>query len=170
MNPIVNPNTFHEFLSFFPKTDLPLTIQYSDYHSFSKVNDALPDELLAAFVLPNLDFEVDEFTEFLPCLQFEADHGMHHIVIWTARLLHYSFYLMNFNSKGVFLHLAEVAGFYTENDMIFQKMAHIDVEANMLVLEGSMTQNQLEVNPNTTKKWQLEILPDGQLRVSEIKL
>lgn len=170
MNPIVNPNTFHEFLSFFPKTDLPLTIQYSDYHSFSKVNDALPDELLAEFVLPNLDFEVDEFTEFLPCLQFESAFGMHHMVIWTARLLHYSFYLMNFSPQAVFLHLAEVAGFYSKNDMIFQKMAHVDIEGNVLVLEGNIEPNQHEIDPNTTKKWQLEILPDGNLRIAEIKL
>lgn len=63
---------FADLLSYFPKAELPLTIQYSDHHQFSKANDDLPDPLLQQFIFPNLDFEVDEFSEFLPCLQFES--------------------------------------------------------------------------------------------------
>jgi hypothetical protein len=161
---------FSDFLSFFPKTTLPLTIQHTDHHQFSKTNDPLPDPLLLSFVLPNLEFEVDEFTEFLPCLQYESMPGMHHLVLWTARLMHYSFYLMNFNLEGTFLDMEEIAGFYTDNNRIIQKMAHVDAEGNIFLVEGILNETQNEVQPDQTKKWQIEILPDGLIQSSAIKL
>jgi len=161
---------FSDFLNFFPKVTLPVTIQYSDHHHFSKTNDALPDPLLISFIIPNLDFEMDEFTEFLPCLQFESVPGMHHVVIWSARLMHHSFYLMNFNSAGLFLDMSEIAGFYTDNDKVIQKMAHVDAEGTIYLVEGSMNETSHEINPGKTKKWQLIILTDGQFLSSEIKL
>ena len=161
---------FLEFLSFFPKTDLPLTIQHTDHHHFSKSNDPLPDELLQAFVIPNLDFEIDEFTEFLPCLQYESIPGMHHLVLWTARLMHYSFYVMNFSQTGMFLDMAEIAGFYSDHDKLIQKMAHVDIEGNLFLVEGNINDNQQEISPDKTKKWQLEILPDGLIQTMAIKL
>lgn len=170
MNHSVHSKQYLEFLSFFPKVSLPLTIQHSDHHHFNKSNDPLPDELLQVFIIPNLDFEIDEFTEFLPCLQFDTSHDMQHIVIWTARLMHYSFYLMNFNNSGMFIQTVEIAGFYTDKDQVLQKMAHADVEGNLFIVEGSIHQNQHEVNPGKTKKWHLEILPDGLMHASEIEL
>jgi hypothetical protein len=161
---------FSEFLSFFPKATLPLTIQHNDHHHFSKSNDPLPDFLLRDYVIPNLDFEVDEFTEYLPCLQFESTHGMNQLVIWTARLMHYSFYVMNFNPQGLFLDMAEIAGFYTYKDQIIQKMAHVDVDGNLFIVEGSINDHHQEVSPDKTKKWQLQILPDGLFQTSAINL
>jgi hypothetical protein len=154
---------FAEFLSFFPKADLPLTIQYSDHHIFTKSNDPLPDRLLQQFVFPNLDFEIDEFTEFLPCLKFDSSLKMHHLIIWSARLLHYSFSLMNFNQQGVFLDMSEIAGFYSEKNELIQKMAHVDGDANIYIVEGNIAENQLEVLPEKTMKWQVQILPDGEI-------
>lgn len=170
MSTAINLKSFTEFLSYFPKMELPLTIQYSDFHSFSKTNDVLPDELLAQFIVPNLDFEIDEFTEFLPCLQYESSPEMYHVIIWTARLMHYSFYLMNFNTKAVFLHSAEIAAFYTKNEQILQRMAHLDAEGGIYVLEGNTDQQVNIVNPESTQKWQIEILPDGTLHQTEVKL
>ena len=149
---------------------MPLTIQHADHHYFSKSNDLLPDALLQLFIIPNLKFEIDEFTEFLPCLQFESSHGLHHLVLWTARLMHYSFYVMNFNRQGMFLDMSEIAGFYSDSNLVVQKMAHVDVEGNLFIVEGSINENHHDVNPLTTKKWQLEILPDGLLRTTQIKL
>ncbi len=161
---------FASFLSYFPQAELPLTIQQNDYHLYSKSNDALPDPLLNLFILPYLDFELDEFTEFLPCLQFESVKGMHSLVFWTARLMHYSFYLINFNSNGQFQHLEELAGFYTEGDKLINKMAHVDVSGTVYILEGDLDKSYQEVNPVGTKKWMLEYLPDGSFLKSEINL
>ena len=166
----IPPNSFSEFLSFFPKATLPLTIQHSDHHHFSKSNDPLTEALLQTYVIPNLDFEIDEFTEFLPCLKFESTPGMYHLVLWSARLMHYSFYVMNFNQQGMFLDLADVAGFYTDENKIIQKMAHIDAEGNLFLVEGNLDEIQHEVNPDKTKKWQLKILPDGLFQTTAIKL
>ncbi|HEX5625322.1 MAG TPA: hypothetical protein VFX48_04835 [Saprospiraceae bacterium] len=164
------PKSFIQFLSYFPKTTLPLTLQHSDYHDYSTANDPLPDVLLQQYVFPHLDFEIDEFVEFLPILQFDASNGMHQLVLWTARLLHYSFYLLNFNPQGTFIHASEIAGFYSDRDLIRQKMAHIDAEGNVFILEGSLAGNQKEIDPHTTKKWHLEYLPDGTFRLVEIQV
>lgn len=161
---------FSNFLSFFPKATLPLTIQHDDHHHFSKSNDALPDELLQEYVIPNLDFEMDEFTEFLPCLQFESTPGLHHVVLWTARLMHYSFYVMNFSAQGMFLDMAEIAGFYSDNEKLVQMMAHVDADGNLFLVEGNLNDTQNEVSPDKTKKWQLQMLPDGLIQTTAIKL
>ncbi len=167
MSVVTVPKEFSEFLSYFPKSSLPLTIQHSDHHQFNKSNDLLPDSLLQSFIIPNLDYEIDEFTEFLPCLQFESIPYMHHVVLWSARLMHYSFHLLNFNAQGLFLGISEIAGFYTLDDAVIQKMAHVDSEGNVFIIEGSLDDKQQEVALETTKKWQLEILPDGQIRYFE---
>lgn len=161
---------FSELLSYFTKCELPLTIQYSDQHQFSKSNDDLPDSLLQQFIFPNLDFEVDEFTEFLPCIQFESVKGVHTLILWMVRLMRYLFYLLNFDEQGRFLHLQEIAGFYSEDDQLINKMAHIDVTGHIYILEGTLDESHHEVNPVHTKKWMLEFLPDGTLRKSEVNL
>jgi hypothetical protein len=155
MNQVTVPKEFSDFLSYFPTIPLPLTIQHSDHHHYSKTNDVLPD------------FEIDEFTEFLPCFEFEFIPKMHHLVLWSARLMHYSFHLMNFNDEGVFLGISEIAGFYTLDNSVLQKMAHVDAVGNLFLIEACLDDKQQDVSLETTKKWQLEILPDGRIRSFE---
>lgn len=166
MEAVTSNSSFIRFLSFFPKSDLPLTIQHSDHHVYSKANDPLPDSLLREFIIPYLDFEVDEFTEFLPCFQFESKYKLHHVILWTARLMHYSFYLLNFDRNGRFLDLLEIAGFYSEKNQIVQKMTHVDADAKIFLVEAGLSELQQELNPEKTRKWKIEILPDGSLESS----
>jgi hypothetical protein len=159
---------FYDFLSFFPVIELPITIQESDHHTFSTSNDQLPDILLTAYITPYLDFELDEFSEFLPCFQFEYKADMFHVVIWTARLMHYSFYLFNFDKFGNFIDQREIAGFFATDQLLVHKMARIDEEGSIFIVEGGMHEGHIDFDPTTTQKWELDIADDG--RIVEFKL
>ncbi len=161
---------FADFLSYFPKVDLPLTIQYGDLHDYTRSNDPLPDSLLQAFIFPHLPFEIDEFTEFLPCFQFSGMEKLHHVVYWSGRLMHYSFYLVNYNEQGQALSQSEIAGFFTKDERVLQKMAHINEDAEIYIVETNLSEKEDQIMTQDTRKWSLDILPDGQIRASSLHI
>ncbi len=155
--------SFNNFLSYFPFVELPLTLMESDYHSYSIANDQLPEALLYDFITRHLPIEIDEFTEFMPCFQFSYKPNMHHLVLWMAQLMHYSYYLINFNRQGKFIDLKEIAGFYTRDNMIFHKMARIDEAGNIFVIEGGVSDRSKDFDPASTRKWEIDIGDDGSI-------
>lgn len=159
---------FSELLSFFPIQELPLTLQYGDLHEYGKSNDPIPDELLIEYIIPNAGFEIDEFTEFLPCFQFKAHHGIHHLVFWSGRLMHYAFHLANFDVHGKFIEQKEIAGFYTKENKVLQKMAHINNESAVYIVETNLSENENHIITDQTYKWMLELLPDGTFKESTL--
>ncbi len=161
---------FADFLSYFPKIELPITIQYGDLHDYTVSNDPLPDSLLQAFIFPGLPFEIDEFTEFLPCFRFSGVENLYHVVYWSGRLLHYSFYLVNYNEKGQALGQFEIAGFFTKEERVLQKMAHINEDAEIYIVETNLSEKEEKISTQDTRKWSLDILPDGQIKESSLRI
>lgn len=82
---------FTEFLSYFQELILPVIFQEGSEHEYSMKNDALPDKCIDQFILPSMDFEADDMTEFVPCGFWKTTHGQIVVIIWCARLLRYSF-------------------------------------------------------------------------------
>ncbi|MBK8954515.1 MAG: hypothetical protein IPM34_03030 [Saprospiraceae bacterium] len=163
-------HSFQDFLSYFPIAELPCTLQYNDLHSYTKSNDPLPDSLLVHYLFPYLDFEVDEFTEFLPCFQIQYRENCFQLVFWSGRLMHYSFYLITFDPSGNFVAMTEIAGFYSEQSEVFQKMAHINEDSEIYIVETNLSNDEHKIVTDQTKKWMLNILPDGQIQKMEIEV
>ncbi|MBK9108555.1 MAG: hypothetical protein IPM92_09360 [Saprospiraceae bacterium] len=162
-------NSFQDFVSYFPPAELPLTVQYNDLHSYAKTNDPLPDTFLADYLLPYLDFEVDEFTEFLPCFQIYGTEQNIQLVFWTGRLMHYAFYLITYEKSGRFVDLAEIAGFYSDRQEVFQRMAHLNEDSEVYIVETNLSTNEKQIVTDQTKKWVLNILPDGHIQKMQIE-
>ncbi len=164
MQTLQQNKNFQEFLSYFPIVELPVTIQYNDLHRLTRSNDPLPDALLQQFIFPNLEFTVDEFTEFLPCFLVQTQGPQSWIILWVGRLLHYSFILMVFEPDGRLISQAEIAGFYSEDENVFQRMAHFNEDEEIYIVETNLSQKESEVVLDQTKKWVLVMQEDGQLR------
>lgn len=162
-------NSFQNYLSYFPPAELPLTLQYNDLHSYSKTNDPLPDSFLATYLFPYLDFEVDEFTEFLPCFQIYGTDQNIQLVFWTGRLMHYAFYLIIYEKSERFVALAEIAGFYSNQQEVLQRMAHFNEDSEVYIVETNLSIHEKQIKTDQTKKWVLNILPDGHIQKMEIE-
>ncbi len=153
---------FQELISYFPRLELPLVLQEGAEHQFS-TNDGLPDQLLVELILPCLDFQPDEFTEYLPCGHWKTTDHNTICIIWVARLMRYSFYLISFNSRHEHVESLEVAGFFSDNEFLIRRMANIDEEGTITIVEGAHKINEKEFDLNLNRKLLLEIAQDGSL-------
>ena len=162
-----NPQ-FIDLVSYFPPVDLPFTVQYNDLHRFTRTNDPLPDALLQTFIFPHLDFDIDEFTEFLPCLRIHADGPFVLLVLWTGRLMHYAFTLWVFEPSGRCISQAEIAGFYSDQNDVYQRMAHVNEESEIFVVETNLSNDESKIELGQTKKWMLSIQENGAIHRMEL--
>ncbi|MBK7338961.1 MAG: hypothetical protein IPJ64_02920 [Saprospiraceae bacterium] len=153
---------FKQLLTYFPQLEFPLVLQEGSEHHFG-MNDAVPDELLARFIIPALDFEINEFTEFIPCGHWMQQGQIPCLVIWCARLMRYSFYLISYTPQGTVCDTMEIAGFFSDNEYLFRRMANIDEEGTIFIVEGGHLLEQKEFDQSKNRKLIVEILQDGKL-------
>jgi hypothetical protein len=123
----------------------------------------LPIELLEEWILSN-DEQVDEFTEYVPCLQLPEQEDFVAIVYWKAGLLNYEYVLVTYTKKGKLITRQTIAGMKTNNDSILQRLAFIDEELIVTIAEGTLEDlDDSTYNPEATKSYHMEILPSGDI-------
>lgn len=71
---------------------------------------------------------------------------------------------MVFEPDGRLISQAEIAGFYSEDENVFQRMAHFNEDEEIYIVETNLSQKESEVVLDQTKKWVLVMQEDGQLR------
>ncbi|MBK7880023.1 MAG: hypothetical protein JNK69_08620 [Saprospiraceae bacterium] len=153
---------FLKLLAYFPEANLPFTLQEGSEHDFGLANDQLPSALLEEMLMPNLPFELDEFTEILPGFHWKTPSGGYILVFWVARLMKYSFILFSFDETGKWVDDAEVAGFFTEGNHFIRRMANIDDPQTIYIVEGVQFLDGKDIRPQETSKWIIEVMPNGQ--------
>ena len=85
------------------------------------------------------------------------------LVIWCARLMRYSFYLISYTPQGTVCDTMEIAGFFSDNEYLFRRMANIDEEGTIFIVEGGHLLEQKEFDQSKNRKLIVEILQDGKL-------
>ncbi|MDQ3140763.1 MAG: hypothetical protein M3Q56_00795 [Bacteroidota bacterium] len=155
--------SFKDFLSYFEHTELPITLKEGAEHQFSLKNDLLPDDLVNKFIKPALNFELDEFTEIVPCVFWNTKYQHVASIFWCARLMRYTFYIIIFDQDGNPLDNAEIAGFFSDQEEIIYSMANIDEEETIYIVEASHSIEAHELNKDKTRKTILEIVEDGRI-------
>ncbi len=158
----MKPN-FADFLKKFPQIELPISLTNESHFVFSRENDVLPAVLVEEFILP-YDEDVDEFTEYIPCLQLPEQQDFYGIVYWKASLLVYEYNLVTFDKSGKFITKQVIAGLKTNMDSILQRLAVIDEELIITIAEGAqLDTDRNDYDPDATKAYHMEILSSGDI-------
>ena len=163
------PLSLEGFLQFFPELELPITFSEDTHHDFSRNNDALPEAAIEQFISKIEGNELDEFTEFVPCIQIPATHDFHAVVYWKAELMSYHYILATFDKKGELIDSRVIAGMFTDGDTITRSMATIEEDWLINVVTGQVgVAKEEEYHAARSRTFGLELLPDGRV-VNELK-
>lgn len=158
----MKPN-FADFLKKFPQVELPVSLTNESHFVFSRENDVLPTVLVEEFIIP-YDEEVDEFTEYIPCLQLPDQNDFYGIVYWKASLLVYEYILITYDKTGKFITKQVIAGLKTNLDSVLQRLAVIDEELIITIAEGAqLDADRSDYDPGSTKAYHMEILSSGDI-------
>ncbi len=152
-----------ELMAYFPEAELPFTLQEGSEHEFGLNAEGIPAVLLDEMIYPHLPFEVDEFTEILPGVHWKTSEGCWALVFWAARLMKYSFVVYSYDPDGKWKGVAEVAGFTAFGEDIIRRMARVDDPDTLYVVEGSQSHRDQDVRPGNSRKWEIQILSNGEL-------
>ena len=153
---------FKKLNDYFPLAKLPFVLQEGSEHDFGLVNEQLPLPVLEELLAPYLPFELNDFTEILPGFHWRSAEGGYLLVFWAAQLMRYSFFIFSYSKEGVYLDNAEVAGLFSEDEILVRRMANI-LNPNLIhIIEGVHDATHIKVNPMSTAKWEIELLKDGK--------
>lgn len=157
------------FLQFFPELDLPVILSADTHHDFSRNNEALPQLAIEQYISKIEGAEVDEFTEFVPCIRIPATHDFHAVVYWKAELMSYQYVMATFDKKGDVIDSRVIAGMFTDGDTITRSLATIEEDWLITVVSGQVgVAEEEEYNAARSRNFGLELLPDGRI-VNELK-
>ena len=151
----MNKNLFQEYLSLFPPVELPATLTLDSYRTFEQVNDLIPLDLAAKFILQEDELPEEEFTEFLPC--FKLPQGT------AESLMRYDFILSTYTKNGIPISRQVIAGTSSDGKIITKKVATIDPDGSITVIASDLAIDQLSFDPAKTKELTYELLPNGYI-------
>lgn len=151
---------FPEFLKFFPEIELPVTITEESILEFNKFNKALPTQLIEEFIIP-IETEIDEYTEFVPCLQLKGDE-FYAILYWRGMLLSYEYILVTFDKKGNHISRKIVSGTKVENENLIKSVCMIDEDHIIHIMVGGQKKED-EYDAQNSRAMNMEILASGDI-------
>ncbi|MCB0592773.1 MAG: hypothetical protein H6557_11415 [Lewinellaceae bacterium] len=155
--------SFSHFLEKFPVVELPITLAEEAHHAFSLKNDPLPALMIEQFILPLEVREVDDYTEFIPCMRIPDTQEFHAIIYWRAGLLNYQYTLACFTKKGELIDKRVIAGTFSDGQALTASVATIDEDWIISVVSGEAGAGQKLYDPSSSTAYQLELLPEGRI-------
>lgn len=156
-------SSFLEFLNYFPEVTLPVTLAEESHHEFSARNEPLTQALIHEFILEIEELEVDEFTEFIPCLKIPKTDGFHAIIYWRAGLMDYEYTLATFSEKGEFLHKEVIAGTKINQGELVRSVTTIDSDWMIYIVVGSSDPNEETFSAVKSRSLNMELLATGEI-------
>lgn len=158
---------FSDFIRCFSEVEWPAILTEESYRNFSDHNKPIPQLLLDAFVNPFE--EVDEHTEFIPCLTWKVTDKVTAIIYWKASLLQYQYVLATYDENGLQLDNQTIAGAVYSDRKIIRKVSTIISDNNIQVVEGAENITTGDLNAAGTNRYALEILEDGEVVYAMLK-
>jgi len=151
-----------DFVEKFPSVELPVVLNEDSVMEFSRINLPLSELDMIAYIHP-FEEDVNEFTEFIPCLSIPETHDFHALVYWRGDLLKYHFTMITFDKNGKFLDKKVIGGTYSNEDVLYQAVTTIDEDWIIYVVTGQTQANQKDYDPTSSKISNLELLADGKI-------
>ena len=154
---------FKDFLQRFPAMELPVTLTDQTVEVFSKNNQPLHPLMIETFILPYQETEPDEFTEFVPCFRIPETHDFQAIIVWKGALMRYEYILMTFDKQGQIMGHAVIGGMMSDGKKIVQSVSTIEKDWMIHIVEGEQSVVRGSYDPKTSRAYQMELLPTGEV-------
>lgn len=154
--------TFKEFLGYFPEVAPPFTITDESISKFKEVNDYIPEDGVQEHIHAWESDEVDEFTEYFPCLRLPTTNKYIALIYWKASILKYEYFLVTLDQKGSLISKKVICGMVVENNIISTSAARIDEDRIIHIMIGSIIDNE-SFDGSNTKAYNMEIMDDGNI-------
>ena len=161
MNKVKSPS-FKSFLSFFPKVELPLTLNDERACLFSSHNKPLSQTDIDHFI-GSWESEGDEFTEYVNCCRLKGTKDYDAIIYWKAGLKKYEYILVTIDKKGVLINRKVIASTLIDGEIIKKSLAHITEDGIIQIVAGAKMDTENLYDPANSMSFSMEILPDGEV-------
>ena len=158
--------TLKQFFKFFPKVELPVTLNDEVVLDFSRKNKPLTPEAIAEYIAPN-EKEIDELTEFIPCFRLPDTELYNAIVYWKGGILNYEYVLISYDLRGNFICRRSLATMFVDGDTIKKSVAQIHENGSIHLVAGQNHKDAKQYDPKMTKVYKLQIKQDGQVIFSD---
>ena len=155
-----------QLLEFFPEIELPITLAEDDHHTFSQNNKALPKLMIEQYFVPLEKTAPDDFTEYIPCFRIPETGNFTAIVYWKASLMTYEYILLTFDKKGKIIDKKTIAGTKAEGQALARSVATITEDWEIYMVGGVVSANDDSYDPANSQSVCLELLPTGEIVVT----
>lgn len=151
-----------DLLKYFPEVEPPITFSEDYISTFSRKNDPLPLAVIEEFIKRWEDEEIDEFTEFIPCLKLSGTEDYHALVYWKGGLLRYEFKLVTLDKKGGLISIKTIASTLSDNQLVRKSVARIDEDLIVHIVAGENIADD-QYDPSHSQDFAMEIIPTGDI-------
>ncbi len=158
----MNKVDFKSYITYFPEVDLPVTLSDEKVMTFSSENKALPAGFISEFIEP-IEKEIDEMTEFIPCLKIPNTENFTALVYWKGSLMKYEFILVTYNKRNRVISRKSIASVIVEGELVKKSVASIDEDLIISIIAGENQKADEAYDPKNSKAFSMEILGDGEV-------
>jgi hypothetical protein len=156
--------TFADFIAAFPPVELPITLTDETIHLFNQRNPPFPEPMIAQYLLPLEQDDVDEYTEFVPCFALQDTFDFLAVVYWKGGLMNHQYILATFSKKAELIDKSVIAGTFSDNELLITSVATIDPDWEILIVSGQQSaREKFKFDATSSTRQQLEILPEGRI-------
>lgn len=153
---------FSAFRKFFPEIELPITLTDESILEFNKHNKPLAQVLIEKVIVPIEGNSIDEYTEFVPCLQLPPTDDYYAIIYWKGMLLSYEYILATFNKSGELISRKVIAGTRVDNDNVIKSVCNIDEDQIIHIIVGGQG-SDTKYDGQNSQAMSMEILASGDI-------
>lgn len=154
--------SLNDFLSFFPEVELPVIFNDENLLEFSKNNTALSPDAIDQWIR-KWEHNIDELTEFVPCIKIPDTAEFTGIVYWKGELLKYEFILVTIDNNGQLVNRKPIASVIADDKTIKKSIATIDPDWIIHIIAGETAQSETNYDSSKSRAFAMEILSDGKI-------
>jgi hypothetical protein len=148
-------------LHYFPETELPVLIS-EDYLSEYELNsDPFPQSFIDEIMM-EWEKEIDEFTEFIPCVRLPKEEKYEAVIYWKGGLLKYDFILVTLDKKGELISKKSIASTVVNDNIIKKSVASIEPDHIINIVAGQTLDGE-DYDASLSKAFAMEILSTGEI-------
>lgn len=156
------------FISRFPRVELPVTLSEDTEEEFYTRHDPLPMPLVVKYLDVFFPPEkIDEFTEFVPCFKLQGTKKFHAMVLWVAGLRTKQFFLITYSTKGKPLHCKAIAGYSFSGKTITRMVARLEEDWKIYLVAGQIEDSEEDPSGKETISTVLELNEEGSIILKE---
>ena len=157
--------TFSEFLSFFPKVELPVIFSDDNLEIFSRENKVLPAEAIHRYIYQWESNVESDTVEFIPCISLPVQEEFIGLVYWKGDVTKFEYVLITLSKNGDLITKKTIASTTFEGNIVKRSVASIDEDLIIHIMAGANIEGA-EYHPESSQAFNMEIMPTGDVLFS----